>query len=73
MKHKDLVVFGKLVRDIRISKNLTQFELANLGQFDRNYIGMLERGERNPTLLTLIRLAKALNIPLHSLINFQQE
>lgn len=73
MKHKNLEIFGKLVREIRISKSLTQSELADIGQFDRNYIGMLERGERNPSLLTLVRLAKALDVPLQTLFNFQPE
>ena len=70
MKKNVLYAFGKHVRDLRTKQNLTQAELAYKGDFDRNYIGMIERGERNPSLLNLIRLAKALSISLRELMNF---
>lgn len=72
MRDKTLKDFGKHVREIRLAKNLSQSELASLSQFDRNYIGMLERGERNPSLITLARLAEALDIPLYRLTDFQK-
>ena len=65
-----LKVFGEHLRSIRTKKNLSQVELAYKGNFDRNYIGMLERGERNPSLKNLIRLAEALEISLTELVSF---
>ena len=48
--------FGEHLKSLRISRNLSQVQLAFKGEFDRNYIGMLERGERNPSLKNLKRL-----------------
>ncbi len=62
--------FGLRLKQLRIERNLTQEKLAFKGDFDRNYIGMLERGERNPSLLNLIRLSDALSIKLNELLDF---
>lgn len=62
--------FGKHLREIRLKQNLSQVDLAYKGNFDRNYIGMLERGERNPSLKNLKRLADTLEISLPELLNF---
>ena len=70
MKQELLEEFGKRLRHIRSSKDLTQVDLAYKGHFDRNYIGMLERGERNPSLKNLKRIADALEISLSELLNF---
>ncbi len=70
MKNNLLHAFGIHLRNIRLKKNLSQVELAYKGGFDRNYIGMLERGERNPSLKNLKRLADALDMSLSELLNF---
>lgn len=70
-KDKYLVQFGKYLRTLRKERALTQLDLAVKGGFDRNYIGMLERGERNPSLLNLIRLADALEISIYELMKFE--
>lgn len=64
MKEKDsaLIQFGNRVRELREAKGLSQEELADLGRIHRTYLGGIERGERNPTLLSLLKLAKALDI-----------
>jgi len=62
--------FGEHLREIRLKQNLSQVDLAYKGNFDRNYIGMLERGERNPSLKNLERLADILEITLPELLNF---
>jgi transcriptional regulator with XRE-family HTH domain len=60
--------FGQVLRELRIAKKLTQEELADLSNFDRTFIGFLERGERGPSLETVFSLAKALGIPANRLI-----
>lgn len=71
MKKSILIIFGQNLRKHRINKKLSQIELAYKGDFDRNYIGMLERGERNPSLINLQRLADALEISLTELLKFE--
>ncbi len=72
-KDEYLIQFGKYLRTLRKEKALTQLDLADKGGFDRNYIGMLERGERNPSLLNLKRLANALEISLYQLMKFETD
>lgn len=63
-KEKDikLVQLGQRIREIRAQKGMTQTELAKLSEVSGNYIAMLERGERNATYLTLLRVASGLNV-----------
>lgn len=68
MERMELVELGKIVKSKRESKGLTQLELAEKSGVDRNYIGMLERGERNPSYLSLLKIAKGLNIKVYNLI-----
>ncbi|WP_202923603.1 helix-turn-helix domain-containing protein [Bacillus sp. SKDU12] len=58
----DLEVFGSYLRTIRSEKNLSQEELAFLCNLHRTYIGGVERGTRNISLLNIIKIAKALSV-----------
>ena len=51
----------------RVEKNLTQQELADLVQVTRQTIGLIEKGDYNPTLKLCINIAKALNRTLDQL------
>ncbi|HEY6335339.1 MAG TPA: helix-turn-helix transcriptional regulator [Alphaproteobacteria bacterium] len=55
-------VIGENLRRSRVSQDLTQEVVAERMGLDRAYISGLERGERNPTAITLWRLATALGI-----------
>lgn len=59
--------FGSNLRALRRARALTQEALAARAGLDRSYVGGVERGERNPTLTAISRLADALNTPLSSL------
>lgn len=61
-------LFGHIVRRRREALGLSQEELGAKTSLSRNYIGMVERGETNPTLLVLHALARALNTTMVSLI-----
>ena len=54
--------FAKVLKSFRVTKKLSQEELAFRSDLDRTYISMLERGIYQPTLTTIFALSKALNI-----------
>ncbi len=60
--------FGKKVRHCRKLRNLSQDELAELCGLHRTYIGSVERGERNITLLNANKIANALSVSLAELV-----
>lgn len=68
MSKQELITLGKIIREKRESQNITQVELASRAGVDRNYIGMVERGERNPSYLSLQKIAQGLGIPVNELI-----
>lgn len=68
MKKEELVKLGNAVRAKRKLQNLTQCELSIRAKVDRNYIGMLERGERNPSYLSLLKIASGLDISINELL-----
>lgn len=55
-------IFGKVLKAVRVEKNLTQEQLAYDCNLDRTYISLLERGLRQPTISTLFKLSKGLDI-----------
>lgn len=63
-----LVALGEAIRRVRQSKNISQEKLALLAEVDRSYVGRVERGDNNAAILTLSKLAKALDISLTELM-----
>jgi len=59
---------GDKVRRLRKTQGYSQELFAELVGVHRTYIGMIERGEKNVTLETLMKLSNALNISLSSLV-----
>ena len=66
---KDAITqFGKKLREIRLKKKLSQGDVSRILQVHRSYISGLERGMRNPSLLTVQKIAKALGVNAKDLI-----
>ena len=59
---------GTAIRQLRERAALSQEDFADLAGLHRTYIGRLERGERNASIETLARVAKALGAPLKQLL-----
>jgi len=60
--------FGIKLRQCRLQAALTQEELAERAGLHRTYIGGIERGERNVSLVNMLKLARALNLKLSELV-----
>jgi transcriptional regulator with XRE-family HTH domain len=65
---KFLQALGVRLRELRAGRNLTQAELGERCHLHRTFIGSVERGERNVSILNLRLLAKVLRIPLSELV-----
>lgn len=59
---------GDAIRRLREEQGLSQEDLAHKSGLHRNYIGGIERGERNPAYANLLRIAKAVGLRLSELI-----
>mgnify|MGYP001178808538 CR=1 FL=1 len=67
-KDEKLIIFGQYVKDQRVALNLTQEGLADSCGFDRTYISLIERGQRNMSLINIITLASGLQTTPSELI-----
>ena len=59
---------GMNIRLLRTAKKISQEELGHLSDYDRTYIGGIERGERNITIIALKRLADSLQCEITELL-----
>lgn len=58
---------GSRIVDARRAKNMSQEQLATESGIDRSHMGFIEQGRRKPTLSTLFKIAKTLNVSLEEL------
>lgn len=65
--------FGEAVRRARTATGLTQEELADRAGLDRSYIGGVERGERNPSLSVIEKIADGLGVTLAELFSYSEK
>jgi len=65
-----LIRFGSRLKSLRLEKGYTQEQFAEICGLHKNYIGMVERGERNPSLLNIEVIAKGLEISISDLMKF---
>ena len=60
---------GRNVRRLRKQRGLTQEDLAFAAEIDLTYVGGIERGKRNPSLMVMARIAEALSVSLPKLLS----
>lgn len=67
-KNKINIKIGDKIREIRQERGLSQEQLAEIAEVHRTYIGMVERAEKNITLISLEKIAKALRVEIKELL-----
>ena len=68
MNPKTLVKFGEIVRKKHQERGLSQEDFAELVGVHRTYVGMIERAEKNITLLNIEKIAQAFDISISELL-----
>lgn len=63
-----LLKFGQKVQAVRSGQKISQEKLAELSELDRTYISSVERGQRNISILNIIKIANALGVTASSLL-----
>lgn len=56
------LAFGRRLKSLRLARGLSQEQLAALASLDRTYVSSCERGRRNATIRTIVRLSAALDV-----------
>lgn len=59
---------GNAIKTFRVSRRLSQSELAEMAEISVSYLSLLERNQRDPVFSTLQRIASACDVPLITLI-----
>ncbi len=68
-----LVKIGKRIRTLRLQSSLSQEKLSFECGLDRTYIGSVERGERNISIINLNKICNALDVSISQLLTFDDE
>lgn len=67
-KNTPNIVFGKVLRELRLKSGLSQEGLGFAADLQRNYISLMELGQNQPTITTIFKLSNALGIKPSELI-----
>jgi transcriptional regulator with XRE-family HTH domain len=62
------VMFGSNMRRLRQARGHSQEKLGELSGLHRTYVGAIERGEQNVSLLNIVQIASALSVPVSDLV-----
>ncbi|WP_157256895.1 helix-turn-helix domain-containing protein [Paenibacillus sp. Soil750] len=62
------LIFGKVLKSLRIKKGITQEQLATISTLERTYISELENGKYQPTLTSIFDIARGLNMKPSELV-----
>ena len=72
-KHSEseyLISLGNKIKEIRLSKKISQTETAYRCGFDKSNYNTIEAGKRNPTIISLLKISKALDVTILDLLDF---
>jgi transcriptional regulator with XRE-family HTH domain len=65
--------FGEVIRELRKANQISQEKLAEASNLDRSFISLLECGRKQPSLITIFQLAKALNLSASKILSLVEE
>ncbi len=68
-----LKLLGQSIKYIRLQKKISQTEIAYQCGFDKSNLNTIESGKRNPTVISLLKIADALGVKLIDLFNFENK
>lgn len=68
---KELKQIGNNIRRFRLKKGLTQVELAYESGIEENTLNRIEKGKTNPTMKTMLNIAKALGVKLSEIVRIK--
>ena len=63
-----LVALGAAIRRCRLAKGVSQEELAHRSVIDRSYMSSIERGGQNPGIMSVVRIARAMDVTMTELM-----
>lgn len=70
--HPALIALGGAIRQARLEKKISQEELAHRSEIDRSYMSSIERGQQNPGIASVLRIAEALEMSASALLRRAQ-
>lgn len=70
MKDEINVKFGQRVQELRKRLGVSQEQLAFQCELNRTYMGAIERGEKTPSLITVVKIAKGLGMSMKDLLDY---
>jgi len=71
-RNEFLISLGSRIREIRKQKKMTQEQLANVCEFEKANLSRIESGLTNPTILTLLKMSRALEVRLSDFFDARQ-
>jgi transcriptional regulator with XRE-family HTH domain len=63
---------GENIRELRLERQLSQFQLQVDSNISKNQIGRIERGEHVPNVITLLKIAEALDVSISKIVDFKK-
>ncbi|WP_034696447.1 helix-turn-helix domain-containing protein [Chryseobacterium jejuense] len=66
------ILISKRIKQIREEKNISQSDLGAMCNFEKSNMSRIESGRISPSLITLYKISKALNIEFHELFKFDK-
>jgi len=65
--------FEEVIWELRKAKQISQEKLADISKLDRSFISLLECGHKQPSLVTIFQLAKALNLSASKIMSLVED